>query len=99
MSAGADYVAHLQGLGFAVAIMDYDVIERDRSVVDAKLQGAKPSGTSSRFDVVMIMLAVDMGFAQKNPIGRIGPRVRPTRTTPGHKERSEVFSCSTPSFK
>src|SRR5262249_47020601 len=71
-SAGADYVANLQGLGFAVAVMDYNVVELDGSVADAKLQGAKAPGTSSRFNIVMIMLTVDVGFSQKNPVGSMG---------------------------
>jgi hypothetical protein len=54
--------------------VDDDVVELNRRVVDADLQEAEASGSFSDLNVVMVMLAVDVGLAQVDPAGCIGCR-------------------------
>lgn len=69
MSTTVDDVAHLQDLRFAIAVMDHNTIKLDRSVLDANLQEAVTASGLADFNIVMIVLAVNMGLTQVNPVG------------------------------
>ena len=59
----ADDVTNLQRLSLAVAIVDHNAVELNGRVVYADLEKAVAAGGLSHFDIVMIMLAVNMGLA------------------------------------
>jgi hypothetical protein len=61
---GADDVSHFQGLRFAIAVMDHNVIKLNWRVDHAKLQEAVPAGRAANLNVVVIVLAVDVRRAQ-----------------------------------
>lgn len=64
----ADDLADLQGFGLSVAIMDHNAVEFDGRIVYTHLKEAITPGGSSHFNVVVIMLAVNMRLAQINPV-------------------------------
>src|SRR6185437_11276055 len=74
VSAGADNVAHMKSFSLAVAVMDHDVIELDRSVGHANLQCAIAPRKAADFNVVMIVLTVHVGRAKKSPCFCLGRR-------------------------
>lgn len=67
-SALADYVADLECLGLAIAIVDYDVVELNGCVVNPDLQEAIAACRLSNFNIVMVVPAIDVGFAKKYPL-------------------------------
>src|ERR1700749_1089552 len=68
VAAIADYVANLQRFRLAVAIVNDDAIKLYRGVVHANLQEAIASGSVAYFNVVMVMLAINVGLAKINPV-------------------------------
>src|ERR1044071_444702 len=67
--AASDHVAHLEDFGLAVAIVDHDAVELDRRVLDANLQETVAAGGLADFDIVMVMLAVNVRLAKIDPAG------------------------------
>lgn len=72
MAAGADYVAHMQGFDFAVAIVDHDMVKLNRGTAYTQLQKVKASIGASYFNVIVIVPAVDVCYTQINPIAYLG---------------------------
>jgi hypothetical protein len=66
-AAGPDYFSHFQRLRFPIAIVDHDVVELNGRMHYAKLQEAVAAGRGADLDVIVIMLAIDMGLTQENP--------------------------------
>ena len=63
----ADDVAHLERLWFAIAVVDHNVVELNGRIVDANLQEAVASGSLADFNIVVVVLAVNMRLAQIDP--------------------------------
>ena len=72
--AFADDLADLQRLCLAVAIVDHDAIEFNRRVMNAYLKEAVTTGGLSHFNIVMVVLAVNVGLAKIDPVVRMGQR-------------------------
>jgi hypothetical protein len=85
----ADYVADLQRFCLTVAIVNNNAVKLDRRVVYADLQKAVAAGSFSNFDIVMVMLTVNVRLAKINPVFRVG-RWQEQRLKP------EPSSCVTP---
>jgi hypothetical protein len=67
----ADDLTDLQRLCLAVAIVDYDAVKLDWRVLNANLEKAVASGSSADFNIVMVVLAVNMRLAKINLL-RVG---------------------------
>ncbi len=52
MASLGDYIAHVQGLGLSVAIVDHDVVELNGRVDHAQLQKMKASVRAAYLDVI-----------------------------------------------
>ena len=70
--SSADDFADLKRFSLSVAIVDDDAVKLNRRIIDADLQEAIASGSSTYFNIVMVMLAVNMGLAKIDPVCRMG---------------------------
>src|ERR1700743_1432307 len=77
VSAAADYFTYLQWLGLSVAIVNNDAVKLDRRMFHADLQKTIAAGGAPHFNIVMGMLAVNMGLAKISPALRMGGGSQP----------------------
>ena len=71
-AASTDHVAHLQNFRLAIPVMDHDAVKFNWRVLYANLQETIAAPGLPHFDVVMVMLAVNMGLAKINPVVCMG---------------------------
>src|SRR5689334_2787052 len=84
-SPPADNFANLQFLSLTIAIVDHDAVKLDRRIVYANLQEAVTAGIFADFNIVMIMLAVNMCLAKIDPVFRMGCRSKTKQQRRGKK--------------
>ena len=60
LAAGGNYIAYVQSLRSAVAIMDDDPVELDGSIDNPKLQKTVAACPIPYLDIVVVVLAVNM---------------------------------------
>ena len=80
VSASPDHVAYLQNFRLAVAIVDHDAVKLDGRILNADLQEAVTARGLTDFNIVMVVLAVNVGLAKIDPVFRMGRRATYIKT-------------------
>jgi hypothetical protein len=88
--SSADDFTDLKRFSLSVAIVDDDAVKLNRRIIDADLQEAIASGSFAYFNIVMVMLAVNMGLAKIDPVCRMG-RGRQTKQQRSGEKRNKGF--------
>jgi hypothetical protein len=72
--ATPDHITYLQNFWLAVAVMDHDAVELNGRILNADLQKAVTARGLTHFDIVMVVLAVNVGLAKVDPVIRMRQR-------------------------